>query len=78
MSRTWEIRLALSEQIDPVCINWEDIVERNYQVRVMGHIYSRATGVIARTDMDINPDEPAFTKLCTFQTQADMGKDASF
>ncbi|KAE8442466.1 hypothetical protein EG329_003309 [Mollisiaceae sp. DMI_Dod_QoI] len=37
---------SLPVWIDAICINQEDIAERNWQVRIMPHIYSRATTVL--------------------------------
>ncbi|KAI5460425.1 heterokaryon incompatibility protein-domain-containing protein [Mariannaea sp. PMI_226] len=37
---------GISYWIDAICINQDDIAERNRQVRMMHHIYSRATTVV--------------------------------
>ncbi|KAK3984981.1 heterokaryon incompatibility protein-domain-containing protein [Cladorrhinum sp. PSN332] len=47
LTRMWEWRSDLCIWADGLCINQDDIAERNAQVGLMGTIYSRATLVLA-------------------------------
>ncbi|KAL5313474.1 hypothetical protein ACEPPN_019207 [Leptodophora sp. 'Broadleaf-Isolate-01'] len=64
--------------VDAVCINQEDVNERNAQVRQMGNIYASAAGVVVWLDMDIDLGQPAFAKLLQVTDFTDLGKNGTF
>ncbi|KAI0814575.1 heterokaryon incompatibility protein-domain-containing protein [Xylaria sp. FL0064] len=60
---------------DAICINQEDISERNSQVQLMGTIYSRASGVLAWLGPEYNDSDLAFDFLKTMPTDPEVHWD---
>lgn len=61
--RGWKLEIGTAKTllwIDAICINQDDVIERNHQVGLMGQIYSRATIVISWVGTF---DEDALTAL---------------
>ncbi|KAI0433017.1 heterokaryon incompatibility protein-domain-containing protein [Xylaria sp. FL1042] len=61
--------------VDAICINQDDISERNSQVRLMGTIYSRASGVLAWLGPEYNDSDLAFEFLKTMPTDPQVHWD---
>jgi Heterokaryon incompatibility protein (HET) len=49
--------------IDALCINQEDVSERNHQVRMIGKIYSQAQGIVAWLGRARNNSDPVMRHL---------------
>ncbi|KAI9781999.1 MAG: hypothetical protein M1839_005592 [Geoglossum umbratile] len=67
--------------VDAICINQDDVKERDHQVQLMRRIYRNAKMVRVWLDLDIDPECPAMAKLQTFNDQStdeDLGTDALF
>lgn len=67
--------------IDAICINQEDVQERNYQVKLMRRIYLQAKTVRIWLDVDIDPSCAAMIKLQSLNEQSskkDLRDDPSF
>jgi hypothetical protein len=54
-----ETRFGMYYWIDALCINQEDITERNHQVKRMKEIYSKARAVIAWLGQEVGEDDRA-------------------
>ncbi|KAK0701715.1 heterokaryon incompatibility protein-domain-containing protein [Lasiosphaeria miniovina] len=68
--------------IDAICINQNDIPERQQQVALMGHIYKNADKVRVWMDSDVDLSSPAVQGLVNFPyentTVGDLGNDPEF
>jgi Heterokaryon incompatibility protein (HET) len=60
---------------DAVCINQEDVDEREAQVQMMGLIYSRATQVLGRLGPDFGGAEVAITTIVAFNQSPQAATD---
>ena len=61
--RGWKLEIGTAKTllwVDAICINQDDLIERNHQVGLMGHIYSKATIVLTWVG---TPDEDAWTAI---------------
>ncbi|KAI3339729.1 heterokaryon incompatibility protein-domain-containing protein [Ustulina deusta] len=61
--------------VDSVCINQDDISERNSQVQLMGTLYSRTSGVLAWLGPEYNDSDLAFDFLRTVPTDPEIHWD---
>jgi len=64
--------------IDAICINQQDIKERNHQVAMMRDIYSKAAAVRVWIDQEIDINSPAFRALPALNESSkreDLGED---
>ncbi|KAH8746879.1 heterokaryon incompatibility protein-domain-containing protein [Hyaloscypha finlandica] len=65
--------------VDALCINQEDIQERSSQVRLMGHIYGRASRtIIFLGNIKRNDSIAAFDIICRLVNEWDKSKSAFF
>jgi Heterokaryon incompatibility protein (HET) len=67
--------------VDAICINQQNIDERNWQVRLMQKIYKSAQTVYVWLEISLQTDHPSFKKLSTLNASSNvssLGKDSSF
>jgi Heterokaryon incompatibility protein (HET) len=77
-----EKRKIIPLWIDALCINQNDIQERNNQVQQMRQIYQASHRVIIHLDIEIDPNHPAFRRLDLLNHKgvdvSFLGRDANF
>jgi hypothetical protein len=79
--RGWKLEIGTAKTllwVDAICINQEDLLERNHQVGLMGKIYSKATLIVAWVGTSDEDTWTAFKLISRLKPIVELWKSEKF